>query len=61
MKAVHAVFLSLIFLAGCEGSFRTRGPVTTEKRNITGFHAISSDGIAEVILVNDQKDRKSVV
>jgi hypothetical protein len=53
MKKSFLFFFVALMFAGCGDAFKTKGPVTTEKRDITGFHAINSDAVGEIVLVHD--------
>jgi len=53
MKNLIFLLTAASLIAGCDSSFRTRGPVTTEKRSIAGFHGVNTDAVAEITLVND--------
>lgn len=50
----------LVIFAGCKEDFRSRGPITSEKRELNEFTVISSNAMAEVIIVYDSARYVSV-
>lgn len=53
MKHLIPLLAIAVILSSCNQDFRSRGPISSAKRELAAFHGISSDAVAKIILVQD--------
>ncbi|MFI5135683.1 MAG: GIN domain-containing protein [Chitinophagales bacterium] len=53
MRTPLLLLLLATFTSSCDTGIHGHGKIITEKRNVTGFHSISTDAVAEIILIQD--------